>query len=91
MSQHCPDHSPEIGRINRIIGQLDGVKRMIDEGRYCPDILTQLKAVHSAVRAVEQRMLETHMRACVVEAMAGGDEAEIEAKIEELSRLFKRG
>lgn len=83
-----PSHQKELGRINRIIGQLEGVKKMIEERRYCPEILIQLRAVRSAVRAVEGNILKTHLQHCVVQSFASEDERE--AKIEELKELFDR-
>ncbi len=83
-----PSHEAELPRINRIIGQLEGVKKMIDERRYCPEILIQLRAIRSAVRAVEGNILKTHLQHCVVQTFAS--EAEKEAKIEELKQLFDR-
>lgn len=61
---------------------------MIEEGRYCPDILIQLRAVRSAVRAVEGNILKTHLKSCVAQSFA--DENEREKKIDELKELFDR-
>ena len=83
-----PSQQKELGRINRIIGQLEGVKKMIEERRYCPEILIQLRAIRSAVRAVEGNILKTHLQHCVVQSFASEDERE--AKIEELKELFDR-
>lgn len=85
-----PCHASEISRLNRISGQIDGVKRMIEEGRYCPDILTQLRAVKSAIKSVEANVLETHLQHCVTEAMNHGNAKDQKKKIEELKELFKR-
>ena len=83
----CPDHSAELKRINRIQGQLEGVKRMINEGVYCPEILIQTKAISSAVRSLETALLEGHMNHCLMEA--AGNEENLSAKIEELKQIFK--
>ena len=62
-------------RLNRAIGQLNGVKAMIEDNRYCGDVLTQLAAAESAVRRVSEMVLAEHMRTCVVEEVrAGNDE-----------------
>ncbi len=62
-------------RLNRAIGQLTGVKAMIEDNRYCGDVLTQLAAAESAVRRVSEMVLAEHMRTCVVEEVrAGNDE-----------------
>lgn len=88
-SKH-PDHSAEIARLNRILGQIDGVKKMIAERRYCPDIITQLRAISSATKAVEANLLETHLAACVIETFRAKNKKDQQQKIEELIKLFKR-
>ena len=65
-----PCHKQEIPRLNRVIGQLEGVKKMIEELRYCPDILIQLRAARSAIRAVESNILKTHLQSCVAQSFA---------------------
>ena len=57
-----PDHKKHLPRINRVIGQLEGIKKMIDNKRYCPDIMVQLKAVSSAVKSVETQILKNALR-----------------------------
>ena len=83
-----PNHKHEIPRLNRAIGQLEGIKKMIEERRYCPDILTQMRAVRSALRSVEANILERHLQHCV--AAAFGSEEERRKKIAELKELFNR-
>lgn len=61
-------------RLNRAIGQLNGVKAMIEENRYCGDVLTQLAAAESAVRRVSEMVLQEHMRTCVVEEIRNGND-----------------
>ena len=82
-----PDHSNQLGRINRMIGQLGGVKKMIEDGVYCPEILIQTKAVSSALRSLETSLLEGHLKGCVQEAIASG--VDKEKKINELVGIFK--
>lgn len=84
-----PDHSKQLNRISRIIGQLEGVRRMIEERRYCPDILTQTKAVYSAVRSLEASVLERHLKDCVSEAMTTDNQNLTKEKIEELLEIFR--
>ena len=73
-------------RLNRAIGQLNGVKTMIEGNRYCGDVLTQLAAAESAVRRVSEMVLAEHMRTCVVEEVrAGNDEV-----IDEVMALMRR-
>lgn len=73
-------------RLNRAIGQLNGVKDMIEDNRYCGDVLTQLSAAESAVRRVSEIVLREHMRTCVVEEIQNGN-AEV---VEEVVDLMKR-
>ena len=73
-------------RLNRAIGQLTGVKAMIEDNRYCGDVLTQLAAAEAAVRRVSEMVLAEHMRTCVVEEVrAGNDEV-----IDEVMALMRR-
>lgn len=82
-----PSHMENMPRLNRISGQLEGVKKMVEEGRYCPDILIQLKAIRSAIRAVESNILTKHLQHCVASSFS---EAERDEKIKELKSLFDR-
>jgi DNA-binding FrmR family transcriptional regulator len=93
MSKPChenPDHSSQIRRINRIEGQLAGIRRMIEERRYCPDILMQTKAAHSAIRSLEADILQDHLEHCVQMAFESGSEVERKTKIDEIINIFKR-
>lgn len=58
-----------LARTNRIIGQLDGIKKMIDNDRYCADILIQLSAVDSAIKSLASVILDNHMHSCVVDSI----------------------
>ena len=82
-----PDHNAEINRINRMIGQLEGVKKMISEQVYCPEILIQTKAISSALRSLETSLLENHINHCVKNSFETGNDSD--KKIEELIVLFK--
>jgi DNA-binding FrmR family transcriptional regulator len=85
------EHDPRlIGRLNRIEGQVRGVSRMVTEGRYCIDILTQLQAVRAALAKVETAILQEHLGKCVAGAVAAGDPVEQRAKIDELIQLLER-
>ena len=75
-------------RLNRAIGQLNGVKAMLEENRYCGDVLTQLAAVESAVRRVSEMLLTEHMRTCVVEEIQKGNDEVID-EVMALVRRFK--
>ena len=89
MSQSHPNHSGEIHRINRIIGQLEGVQKMILERRYCMDILNQTKAITSAIHSLESALLEKHLHHCVVASFSQSEE-EREQKTKEILELFKK-
>ena len=82
-----PDHTPQIKRLNRMIGQLGGIKKMIEDGVYCPEILIQTKAVSSALRSLETSLLEGHLNGCVTEAISSG--LDKDKKLEELLHIFK--
>ncbi len=60
-------------RLNRMIGQLNGIRKMLDENRYCGDILTQIAAVESALQSMGYIILKEHMETCVVEGVLAGD------------------
>lgn len=85
-----PDHSKEISNLNRIAGQIDGVKKMIEERRYCPDIMIQLRAVSAAAQSVEGNILRSHLQGCVAKAFESKNCKERDQKIEELVSLFKK-
>ena len=85
-----PSHAKELKNLNRISGQLEAVKRMIDERQYCPDILTQLRAARSAIKSVEVKILETHLNACVEETLSKGNAKDKKIKTTELMKLFQR-
>lgn len=77
-------------RLKRIEGQVRGVARMIDEDRYCIDILTQIRAIRAALRAVEDALLKDHVEHCVEGAIASGDGAEQRRKVQELLAVLTR-
>ncbi len=83
-----PSHKKQIPRLNRTIGQLEGIKKMIDEQRYCPDILIQLKAVRSAIRSIEGNILKTHLENCVIESFSNKSDAK--QKILEIKNLLDK-
>lgn len=79
-----------IDRLNRIEGQVRGISRMVGEGRYCIDVLTQIRAARAALAKVETTMLNEHLGHCVERAIAGGDPVEQRAKVAELVELLGR-
>jgi CsoR family transcriptional regulator, copper-sensing transcriptional repressor len=79
-----------VRRLSRIEGQVRGLARMVEEDRYCIDIVTQLSAVRAALRRVEQEVLRDHVGHCVKHAMRSDDRADQERKIEELMDVLAR-
>lgn len=77
-------------RLARIEGQVRGLSRMIDEDRYCIDVLTQVKAAQAALRKVEDELLTDHADHCLAAAIASDDQAEREQKVAELVALLMK-
>ncbi len=73
-------------RINRIIGQMNGIKKMIEDDRYCSDIIIQLSAIDKAIKSLANLMIDNHIRTCVVEHIKNDDYSDIE----DISTFFKR-
>lgn len=80
------EKSQYIHRLNRISGQIDGIKKMIEDDRYCDDILTQLSAVEKAVKSLSSVILEKHMYSCIKKEVSCGN-LEI---VDEMMQLFRR-
>ena len=85
--QH-PDHTGELPRLRRIIGQLEGVERMIRDRRYCPDIIQQLRAADSAVKALELQILKSHLNVCIRTSIKT-DKVGFETKLKELLEMSR--
>ena len=79
-----------LNRLNRVEGQVRGITRMVEEGRYCIDILTQLQAVRAALVKVETEMLRDHLGHCIEGAIVSGDRDEQRRKASELIQLLER-
>ena len=77
-------------RLSRIEGQVRGLAKMVDEDRYCIDIVTQISAVRAALRRVEEEILRDHVAHCVEHAISSGDEADQREKIAELMAVISR-
>ncbi len=90
VAKHHPDHAQELRRLNRIVGQLEGVGRMIEERRYCCDILQQTRAVTSAIRGLEAAILSTHLRHCFTAAIETKSEEARAKVIEEFVDLYEQ-
>ncbi|HAU0661293.1 TPA: metal-sensitive transcriptional regulator [Legionella pneumophila] len=87
MPKH-PEHHQELSRLNRVTGQLEGIKRMIEEQRYCVDILSQLRAVRNAVKTIELGVLERHVLNCLNEVACHGSQRQ--EKMDEIMGLLKK-
>jgi DNA-binding FrmR family transcriptional regulator len=73
-----------VKRLHRIEGQVRGIERMLEDNRYCIDVLTQIAAVNTALESLAFRILDDHVNHCVAGALASGDPAEAETKSKEL-------
>lgn len=76
-------------RLNRAIGQLNGIKGMIDDNRYCGDVLVQLAAVESAIRTVSLMLLQDHLETCVAEQVRQGNDEVIEEAVQLVKRFVR--
>ena len=83
--QH-PDHTAVIVRVRKIAGQLDGIEKMINDGRYCPDILQQIKAASSALNALKTEILKTHLNECLADSARSKDYSRLLEQVLELVR-----
>lgn len=77
-------------RLSRLNGQVQGVARMVEEGRYCVDILNQTAAIRSALRAVERLVIEDHARTCMEEAIVAGDQERQRVMFQEIVGLLEK-
>ena len=88
MSEHdhgyAADKDALVRRLHRIEGQVRGIERMLEEDRYCIDVLTQIAAVNTALESLAFRILDDHVNHCVAGALASGDAAQAETKSKEL-------
>jgi DNA-binding FrmR family transcriptional regulator len=77
-------------RLNRIEGQVRGLTRMVEDDRYCIDIVTQISAVRAALRRAEEEILRDHVAHCVEHAIAAGDKVDQRRKVAELMAVISR-
>ena len=87
---YTKDKDSLVRRLHRIEGQVRGVERMVEEDRYCIDILTQIAAVNTALESLAFQILDEHVRHCVAGALTSGDEADARKKTEELLEAVQR-
>ena len=86
--QIYPNHEAQLARLARIEGQLRGVRRMIEERRYCIDIVGQIKAVTAGLKQVQMGVLEKHIHHCVRESLESQDPDLLEEKITEIVQVL---
>lgn len=87
------DHDPALKkkaliRLSRIEGQVRGIARMIEEERYCPEVMMQLSAVHESLRAVGHLLLRNHLEHCATDALRSQDQRRATQTYDELTKLF---
>jgi DNA-binding FrmR family transcriptional regulator len=87
---YASDKDALITRLHRIEGQVRGIEKMVEDERYCIDILTQIGAVSTALETVAQKLLEEHANHCVAGALASGSREEAEEKTRELLQAVQR-
>jgi DNA-binding FrmR family transcriptional regulator len=79
-----------VSRLNRIEGQIRGVKGLIEKDTYCDDVITQISAIQSALNSVGKMLLEGHLKSCVVERIQEGDQKVIDEFLVTIQRLMKK-
>ena len=84
------DHSAQIVRLNRIEGQIRGISKMIQEERYCVDILTQIRSASSALAKVQENIFKGHLESCVKDSLEGSDSQDRQAKVDEILDILSR-
>ena len=84
-----PSHKKHVDALRRIEGQIRGIQKMIEDKRYCVDILTQLSAVGSAVASVQNGILERHFDTCFATALEKGSATERKKKVDEVLKILK--
>jgi len=89
-SRGAPHHD-EIRRLRRIEGQVRGLQRMIEEDRYCIDILTQMRSAQRALQRVNDSILERHLLHCVVQAAESGSPQVRDERVREVMQVLERG
>ena len=84
-----PGHENQLVRLKKVEGQIRGIQTMIDEQRYCMDILSQIRAVTGAMRKIESGILASHLQHCVNDEITSNNSKEATVKIKEIKRLFE--
>jgi DNA-binding FrmR family transcriptional regulator len=90
LASHPDTRDDALRRLRKIEGQVRGLQRMVDEGRYCADVLTQIASVQQALRAVGKVLMRTHLEHCITDALRSGDALEAERAYGEVLDLMYR-
>src|SRR5260221_5358366 len=77
-------------RLRCVEGQVRGVQKMVEDERYCPDVLVQMSAIHESLRAVERILMKDHLQHCATQALRSGDAKQAQRTYDELTELFYR-
>src|ERR1044071_7821029 len=77
-------------RLRRVEGQVRGVQKMLEDERYCPDVLVQMSAIHESLRAVERILMKDHLQHCATQALRSGDDKRAQRTYDELTEPFCR-
>ena len=85
-----PSHENQLVRLKKVEGQVRGIQTMIEERRYCMDLLSQIRAVTGAMRKIESGILTSHLQHCVNDAITSKSQKETTVKIKEITRLFEK-
>jgi DNA-binding FrmR family transcriptional regulator len=88
MKTNTTRHDENMARLARIEGQVRGVRRMIEDGKYCIDIITQIQAAEAALSSVGKSILKKHMEHCVQDALLGKSKKAASQKIDELIKVM---
>ena len=88
-SREEKEYKDLINRLNRIEGQVRGVKKMVDEDRYCVDILTQTCAIEAAIRSFNKSLMSEHIRTCVVHDIKNDENEAVDELVKVVQRLMK--
>ena len=85
-----PSHEDKLLRLKKVEGQVRGIQTMIEERRYCMDLLSQIRAGTGALRKIESGILESHLQNCVNDALKSKNKKNAELKIKEITQLFEK-
>lgn len=84
-----PDHLDQLPRLARIAGQIEGVRKMIEERRHCDDIITQIRAIRSALKSVKGNIFSKHLTSCIADTLSTKSSDEREKHADHIMKMFK--